>query len=564
MIRHLLSMLELAGVSRARMVLLVGTALFVGAVNVGLVSLLGETVRRGGSSQMLRDLAIFVAGSVAFLLLSMWVQSEVVRVNEGALRTIRNRFARTLLAAALPDIESVAHHIKHAALARDAMIVASVVPGLVGIASSAAAVLGGLGYLFVLAPKAAALFCAVIGAGIVLYQWGMQRLTPGQRNAHALADRYFSFAEDMLRGSKELKLDAVMAERFLRDDLGRALDDATAALTRVRSRQQTVGLVGIVVFFMLIGGSVFASSIYGTADPRLVTSFLLTLLFLNAPIQNAVLRVPMVLESFIATERIRGTLARLKAEPPAPPGPPATVPEGWSRLRLDNVSFHYDAPDGTPGFALHAIDLEARRGDIVFIIGGNGSGKTTLAKILTGLYAPSTGRLLVDDLPASARLGAYRSLFNAVFSDSHLFAHDLDALPPQQRDRFDALCRDLAIQPGRRADGRLDTVALSAGQRKRLALALALCEDKPVQLFDEWTADQDPEFRAYFYQRFLPRLRAEKRTVFVISHDDRWFHTADLLVRLDAGRIVSVERLSAARPAGSALTFPQDQLEDSL
>ncbi|EKF0976781.1 DDE-type integrase/transposase/recombinase [Salmonella enterica] len=87
-------------------------------------------------------------------------------------------------------------------------------------------------------------------------------------------------------------------------------------------------------------------------------------------------------------------------------------------------------------------------------------------------------------------------------------------------------------------NGRFSTVALSQGQRKRLALLQSWLEDRPIYLFDEWAADQDPEFKAVFYLELLPMLKAEGKTVIAITHDDRYFHLADRLINLESGQIV--------------------------
>ncbi|MGB8129136.1 MAG: hypothetical protein WCG81_05045 [Candidatus Angelobacter sp.] len=82
-------------------------------------------------------------------------------------------------------------------------------------------------------------------------------------------------------------------------------------------------------------------------------------------------------------------------------------------------------------------------------------------------------------------------------------------------------------------------MSLSQGQRKRLALLTAYLEDRPVYVFDEWSADQEPVFREVFYRHLLPALRDRSKTVVVISHDDRYFDVADRVIQLEYGRIRS-------------------------
>jgi putative ATP-binding cassette transporter len=85
------------------------------------------------------------------------------------------------------------------------------------------------------------------------------------------------------------------------------------------------------------------------------------------------------------------------------------------------------------------------------------------------------------------------------------------------------------------------TTALSSGQRRRLALLVVLLEDRPLCIFDEWAADQDPAFKRTFYYQILPALRAKQKAVVVISHDDRYFDVADRILVLEDGKLARVE-----------------------
>jgi putative ATP-binding cassette transporter len=95
-------------------------------------------------------------------------------------------------------------------------------------------------------------------------------------------------------------------------------------------------------------------------------------------------------------------------------------------------------------------------------------------------------------------------------------------------------------------NGRFSSVDLSQGQRKRLALLVAYLEDRPFYVFDEWAADQDPEFKHLFYTELLPALKAQGKTAVIISHDDRYFYLADRCIKLEEGRIISMEKPIAA------------------
>jgi putative ATP-binding cassette transporter len=103
-------------------------------------------------------------------------------------------------------------------------------------------------------------------------------------------------------------------------------------------------------------------------------------------------------------------------------------------------------------------------------------------------------------------------------------------------------------------DGTLSTTELSQGQRKRLALLAAYLEDRPIYVFDEWAADQDPHFKEIFYRQLLPELKARGKALLVISHDDRYYHLADRLIKIDYGQVVQDEVMSGEHFAAAQVS----------
>ena len=213
----------------------------------------------------------------------------------------------------------------------------------------------------------------------------------------------------------------------------------------------------------------------------------------------------------------------------------------------------YHSEEKDEAFILGPIDLTLRPGELVFFIGGNGSGKTTLAKLLLGLYAPESGEVLLDGKPITEEnRDHYRQIFTAVFSDFYLF-DSLLGIESQQLDEkaLEYLKQLQLTHKVQVKDGALSTTKLSQGQRKRLALLTAYLEDRPIYLFDEWAADQDPLFKQIFYYELLPELKARGKTVLVISHDDRFYEVGDRIVKLEYGKIVYDQ------PVVPILTEPQ-------
>ncbi|KKM72692.1 hypothetical protein LCGC14_1417950 [marine sediment metagenome] len=224
-------------------------------------------------------------------------------------------------------------------------------------------------------------------------------------------------------------------------------------------------------------------------------------------------------------------------------------------LTLEQVTYRYPYEEARPGFAIGPIDLTLKRGEVVFLIGGNGSGKSTLARLLTGLYQPQSGDVRVNSRPLREEDWiSYRQHFSAIYTDLHLF----DRLIGPAGDSPDsAPVEDWLIKLGMQhtldLDGdRITNINLSQGQRKRLAMLLAVAEERDLLLLDEWAADQDPQFRRVFYRELLPQLRALGKTLVVISHDDHYFDQADRLLEMRQGRLVELtgeQREAASRDA---------------
>jgi len=227
----------------------------------------------------------------------------------------------------------------------------------------------------------------------------------------------------------------------------------------------------------------------------------------------------------------------------------------FENLELVNVMHSYHRETEDSHFALGPINLNFRPGELVFLVGGNGSGKSTLAKIITGLYVPESGEIRLDGKAVTDKnRDNYRQLFSAVFADFYLFENFLGIhsgnVDEQAKMYLDQLHLSHKVKV---KDGVLSTTAVSQGQRKRLALLTAYLEDRAFYLFDEWAADQDPLFKDVFYTQLLPELKARGKTVLVISHDDKYFHVADRIIKLDYGKLAEPVSMEGEELVSSAV-----------
>jgi putative ATP-binding cassette transporter len=279
-----------------------------------------------------------------------------------------------------------------------------------------------------------------------------------------------------------------------------------------------------------------------------ITKTTTALLFIIGACFGLVQSIPILLNANSAADRLSKLESDFRASD-STEAEPAKVPKRFDKIEMRNVVFRYSDDSSDTTFKIGPLDFTLRSGELVFVTGGNGSGKSTFLLLLAGLYPPDSGEITLDDVRVDDRTrDEYRALISGIFFDYHLFRrlygiHDPD---PAEVDRLLHLFRlenKTAV-----SDGEFRTLDLSGGQRRRLALVVSLLEKRPIMLLDEWTAEQDPEFRRKFYEELLPAIMQAGGTVVVITHDDRYLDELNLparRIRMDEGRIIDERSLQA-------------------
>ena len=364
-------------------------------------------------------------------------------------------------------------------------------------------------------------------------------------------DHLYQDYQAIIDGRKELALNRDRARRLYDEEFDR---DARAYRDNVTRADIFNGLAGNWANCMVLGsiGIVFfCASGLGWASGEVAATFALTVLFLRAPMVATVAALPSLLAARISLDK----LETLELAPETQAIEPTDSLGDWQCLQLAGVEYRYPGEGDEAGFDVGPIDLELRRGELVFLVGGNGSGKSTLARLLTGLHRPAAGEIRLDGRAVQAhQWQSYRQLFASVFTDFHLFARLLGPAGGEVSETLvgNWLERLRLRHKVRFAEGRLAGTRFSQGQRKRLALLLAMLEDRDILILDEWAADQDPLFRRLFYRELLPQLKAAGKTIIAITHDDHYFDQADRLLKMDGGRLLElagVERDRATQDA---------------
>mgnify|MGYP000860270548 FL=1 len=468
-----------------------------------------------------------------FLLLVITLGSQLALTTLGHhfVYRLRGRLLKQLLDTDVARIRQIGQGPLLASLSSDIGQITIAFVRLPELVQGLVLTLGSIIYLGLLSPALLGVTALWVTVTMVVGWLLVNRVYRHLAHMRQAEDRLYQNYQSIIAGSKELALNRERAhfvyhqlyEQNARDYREQIIRADTYHLSAVNwSNIMMLGAIGL-VFFLANG--------LGWANTNVAATFALTLLFLRTPLLQGIGALPTLIAAQVAFDKIA---ALNLAEPDeAFPLPPA--PRPWQRIELEQVSFHYQ---GEGGFSVGPINLVIERGEQIFLIGGNGSGKSTLAMLLTGLYQPVSGRILLDGEPVTDRNG-YLGLFSAIFTDYHLFQHLLgpepkEALVAEWLERLQ-MGSKLAIEDGFIAD-----IDLSQGQRKRVALLLALAEQREVMLFDEWAADQDPQFRRIFYQVLLPRLKEMGKTVIAISHDDLYFSLADRLLEMRQGQLTEL------------------------
>jgi putative ATP-binding cassette transporter len=546
--------------ARTAIFFVIVTGLLSGAVTTAIIALINSVLTRTESESQVQ-LWSFVGLCLLLPILRFGSGALLIRLSMRAQLDLRMHLCRKILAVPLRQVEELGDARLLASLTDDLGTIVAALGNLPLLVMHSAVVLGCVVYMGWLAPGLLPIVVAVMVVGIGSYRLPAARAQRYFRRTRELWDELFQHFRAVVRGTKELKLHRGRREAFLATQLEAAATD----FARTRGIGDTIYAAasswGQVLFFVLIGVLLFATTGWVEVSRATLMSYVVTILYMLTPLDVVVNLLPHLGRARIAADRVERLGFSLEGQACEARGETGVDGRAWRRLELCHVTHAYRRDSEEGEFSLGPIDLVFEPGELVFIVGGNGSGKTTLAKLIAGLYTPTTGEIRLDGMPIDDTVrDGYRQLFSVVFTDFYLF-DKLLGLEQQEIDSraFDYLRMLQLDHKVQVEDGTLSTLDLSQGQRKRLALLTAFLEDRPVYLFDEWAADQDPQYKEVFYLKLLPELKARGKTVLVISHDDRYYHLGDRIVKLENGQLIS-DTPAMPAPAAAGRLLPEVDL----
>jgi putative ATP-binding cassette transporter len=516
-----------------------------GAANIMLIALINQALR--GRRSAIVSIWVFVGLCAVALVTKIVSELILVRLAQETTYNLRIQLWRQVLSVPLRKHEELGRHRILTALTSDVFTVTNFITYVPNLIMSAAMVFGCLYYLYLLSWNVFFLVLGFMVLGIVTYQIPVLKARKYFRLVRQGQDALFKQFRGLTEGIKELKLHYLRRETYSQMFSQTAQEQKRDSVT-AGSIFIIAASWGQILFLVIIGLIVFLLPKMGNYELEVLTGAALTLLFMKPPLEALLGVVPSLGSASVAVAAIQDLGISLLESSEPEQGLPITEMTDWRSIELQGVMHQYKGEKEGDDFTLGPISLTLRPAETVFITGGNGSGKTTLAKLLAGLYTPEDGKIFMDGQPiGDDNREQYRQYFSAIFSDFYLFEglHGIDEQDIDQRSRnyLTQLHLDSKVEV---KDGLLSTTELSQGQRKRLALLTAYLEDRPIYIFDEWAADQDSFFRDVFYNQILRDLKGRRKTLLVISHDDRYYHLADRLIKLDYGKIESINSQSVA------------------
>lgn len=515
------------------------TGLLSGGSTAGLIALINTALVR---TKPLPIMLVFGFAGLCFVRLTTnaTAQALLIYLSQKATFDLRMFLCRQILASPLRQLEEIGTPRLLATLTEDIQSVANTVFIVPFLCINVTIMVCCLLYLCWLSWNVFLVLLGFMVLGIVSYRLPTIKASYLLELGREQQDKLFNHFQAVTEGTKELKLHHQRRRVFL----SKKLRSTALAYRNYNVAGMTISAVaaswGQILFFVAIGILLFTQPALQGINTPILSSYVLTLVYLMTPLEYIVSMLPNLSKALVALKKIESLGLSLTTQVAEDDSIlPYTPKYSWKRLELVGVTHIYCREREEKSFIMGPIDLTLYAGELVFIVGGNGSGKSTLAKLITGLYIPEHGEILLDGKQITdVNREWYRQQFSALFTDFYLF-HDFLGLesPTLEATAINYLAQLQLEHKVKVQNGRLSTTDLSQGQRKRLALLTAYLENRTIYMFDEWASDQDPLFKQIFYTKLLPDLRKRGKTLLVISHDNRYFSMADRIIKLDYGKV---------------------------
>ncbi|MBF0439413.1 MAG: cyclic peptide export ABC transporter [Magnetococcales bacterium] len=521
---------------------ILGSAVIAGAASAVLLAVINAGAEKAANQEVKDQLFwLFIAAFLLFFITKKYALSATSIAVEASVRKVRLRIADKIRKSDLGFVEKMGRSSMFTRLTQDANLISQSAIVIINASQSAIVLVTTLLYVAWLSPVGFFIILVALSIGTGIYLSNNKKNSEAYEVVNNKEAEFFDALNHLLSGFKEIKVNQKKSDSLF-DHIERISLDTERLKVTSGLRFIVDFMFSQVSFYLLLAVVVFILPQLESTHYTIVIKLTAATLFIIGPVNLLVGAIPIFTLADVAVSNLYKLEKELDAQDIN--NQPfnqrlANKIAAFNEIRFDNVFFSYETKDQGVEFSVGPLDFVIKRGNILFLTGGNGSGKSTVLKIITGLYYPTSGRILVDGVPVNRTSYAeFRHLFSLIFSDFHLFDR-LYGLEGVDEDTLDELLQLMQLeQKTSYQNGRFTDLNLSTGQKKRLAFIAATLEDKPVSVFDEWAADQDATFRAFFYEKILPDMRAKGKTLICVTHDDRYFNHCDHLIKMEMGKVV--------------------------
>lgn len=512
----------------------IGNSMVIFVINAALSRVMNDESRRAGVESGLY--LFYILGIALFTVSAMVVRKKLIVITSEVVYDKRIQIINKLMQAPYDKFEALEDGNIHAALNNDTENVSgfvnAFVNGLTGVITLVTCFIYLATINFLGMVISVLVICGAVGAFLIASK-NAEKMFEKNRD---IQNTFFKYINDMLKGFKELYINKRKGKEFT-NDIKKSCEDYRD--TRVQAEFDFVGvsILGEILYIGVVGIVVFIFPLlFPNLQNNTLRNYVLVYLYMGGIVNQEIFLVPGVMRVLVSWRRINQFIKDISCIESNEKKADHKVQNSKFDIKVKDVVFQYKNENGEK-FRVGPINCDFKSGEIIFISGGNGSGKSTLAKLITGLYTPDEGEISINGEKADQEtLGSY---FSAIFGDYYLFDKmygiDYQSKTEEIRKYLKVLRIDDKVQV---KDGLFSSTRLSTGQRKRLALLVSYLEERPAYLFDEWAADQDPEFRKFFYKVLLPELKARGKTIIAITHDDSYFDNADKHIKMETGQIL--------------------------
>ncbi len=527
--KGILFMAFLAGLSNS-------TILFI------MITYIGNPVKHGNPTKFF---ILYIIATLLFVFSKKYALTNVISFTENLIKKIRVRVVNKIRHSELSFMETIDEAYIYGRITQDTNFISQAAIVIVTVCQSGLAVIFCLMFLAYLSVFSFLFTVGALGAATVIFLVYRKTIKKLMNESARVESKLLGYLTQIAKGFKEIKLN--MRKN---DDLFNHFKDVADSTENLKVKTGinfSNDLIYSQTFVMaLIAAAAFILPKIAPTSDEVTVMTVMVIIFLIGPLDMLLTNIPIFTRANLAIDsfyKLEDTLDKEGGNGDSncnggEDDDHENIVDTYKNIGLDNVSFNYKDNDKKTVFTLGPINLNIKNGEHIFIVGGNGSGKSTLAKLLTGLYYPESGNILLDgEIVSKPNYQDYRELFSIIFTDFHLF-DKLYGLENVDKEKLNSLLKLMELDKKTKyKDERFTNTNLSTGQRKRLAMIVSFLEDKQIYVFDEVAADQDPHFRKYFYEVLLRDLKADGKTVIAATHDDKYFHVADRVLKMDYGKM---------------------------